>query len=119
MSAPRGGRDAVAWLLLGAMVGSMIAARLETAGLCLAVAALGAAAAGAPWPARTWISVMATGAALAWTLNLFLVPGHALPGFPFGAFRATREGAVLGAIVALRLWGAGAALHGLRAAWPG
>jgi energy-coupling factor transporter transmembrane protein EcfT len=109
----------VAWLLLGAMAGALIAARLETAALCLAVAMLGAAAAGARRPTRAWASIMVTGAAVAWTLNLFLIPGRAVPGLAFGAWHASREGFSLGALFALRLWGAATALHGLRAAWPG
>jgi energy-coupling factor transport system permease protein len=119
VSAPRAEHGGLAWLLLGAMAGALIAARLETAILCLAVAALGAAAAGAPRPTRAWVSIMATGAAVAWTLNLFLIPGRAVPGLTFGPWHASREGVARGALFALRLWGAATALHGLRAAWPG
>src|SRR5258706_9059147 len=116
-------RDGLAWLLLGAMAGWLVAARFETAGACLAVAALAGWAAGAPRPSRRWLSIVATGAMVAWTLNLFLIRGHALVGPSSGAWAllrgATREGLELGALVVLRLAGAAVALHGLRAAWPG
>jgi energy-coupling factor transport system permease protein len=123
MTASARQRDGLAWLLLGAMAGALVAARFETAGACLAVAALAGWAAGAPRPSRRWLSMVATGAVVAWTLNLFLIRGHALVGPSSGAWAllrgATREGLELGALVALRLAGAAAALHGLRAAWPG
>ena len=127
MSAPASGRGTVAWLLLGAMAGSFVAARFETAVPCVVVALLAAAAAGARRPSWRWFSIVGTGAALAWTLNLFLTPGHVLPWPRPGTgplpwlppWRATREGFTLGALVALRLAGAAAALYGLRAAWPG
>lgn len=123
MTASARQRDGLAWLLLGAMAGSLVAARFETAGACLAVAALAGWAAGAPRPSRRWLSIVATGAMVAWTLNLFLIRGHALVGPSSGAWAllrgATREGLELGALVVLRLAGAAAALHGLRAAWPG
>ena len=116
-------RDGPAWLLLGAMAGALVAARFETAVPCLAVALLTSVAAGAPRPSGRWLWIVGTGAALAWTLNLFLTPGHALawagPALWPALGAATREGFVLGALVALRLAGAAAALHGLRAAWPG
>lgn len=113
----------VAWLLLGAMAGSLVAARFETALPCLVVALLAGGAAGARRPSGRWLSIVGTGAALAWTLNLFLTPGHALPWPGGSAWRLpghpSREGFALGALVALRLAGAAAALYGLRAAWPG
>ncbi len=105
------------------MAGALVAARLETAVACLLVAVLAGLAAGAPRPSGRWLWIVGSGAALAWALNLFLVRGHALFGPGGGAWplalRPTREGLVLGGLVALRLAGAAAALHGLRTAWPG
>jgi len=120
MSARGGG---VAWLLLGAMAGALVAARIETALACLAAALAGSAAAGARPPAGRWLAIVASGVALAWVLNLFLTPGQPLP-WPHAApwswlAPPTREGLVHGGLLALRLAGAAAALHGLRAAWPG
>jgi energy-coupling factor transporter transmembrane protein EcfT len=112
-----GGRG-VAWLLVGAMAGALVAARLETALLCLAAAALGARLAGAGWPGRRWLGFVAFGAATAWLLNVFLVPGRPL-GVALGPLVATREGVVQGGLVVTRLAGAMVALFGLRAAWPG
>ena len=116
-------REGAAWVLLGTMAGALVAARFETAVACLVAAALAGTAAGAPRPTRRWFGLVGSGAAVAWALNLFLIPGTPLrwPGGalwpPLGA--ASREGLVLGALVALRLAGAATALHGLRSAWPG
>jgi energy-coupling factor transport system permease protein len=112
--APAGG---VAWLLIGAMVGSLIAGSLPAGALCLAAAVVGAALAGAPWPSRRWIAVMAGGALGVWALNACLVRGAPL--LHLGPVGVTREGIARGALVALRLIGAATALLGLRAAWPG
>jgi energy-coupling factor transporter transmembrane protein EcfT len=107
-------------VLVGAMLGSLIAGRVETAILCLAVAILVAWAAGAPAPARRWVTMLATGGALAWALNLYLTPGRSLAAWPVLAGRhATEEGLTMGLLLTLRFAGACAALHGLRAAWPG
>jgi energy-coupling factor transporter transmembrane protein EcfT len=121
--APAPVRGGAAWLLLGAMAGSLVAARFETAVACLLAAVLAGAAAGAPRPSGRWLWIVASGAALAWALNLFLIQGHplAVPGsaaWPL-PLHPTREGLALGGLVALRLAGAAAALHGLRTAWPG
>jgi energy-coupling factor transport system permease protein len=107
-------------VLLGAMVGAMVAARLETAVACVAAAAVGAAWAGAPWPTRRFAATLAVGTGIAFGLNLYLNPGAELPGWPrlFGR-AATLEGARYGVLLALRLLGATIAVHGLRAAWPG
>jgi energy-coupling factor transporter transmembrane protein EcfT len=113
----------VAWLLVGAMAGSFVAARFETALACLGLAVAAAAAAGAAPPSRRWLTIVATGAGIAWVLNLFLMPGRALPWPEAGPLHRlgapTREGVVSGALAVLRLVGAAAALYGLRAAWPG
>jgi energy-coupling factor transport system permease protein len=108
-------------VLVGAMLGALVAGRLETALLCLMVAVLVARAAGAPAPARPWLLMLGVGAALAWALNLYLTPGRPLPGgWPVLAGRhATVEGLALGLLLTLRFAGACAALQGLRAAWPG
>lgn len=108
-------------VLVGALLGSLVAGRLETAVLCLAVALGAAAAAGATPPSRRWFATLSTGAALGWALNLYLTPGTPLAGgWPALAGRpATREGLLLGLLLTLRVAGACAALQGLRAAWPG
>jgi energy-coupling factor transporter transmembrane protein EcfT len=108
-------------VLVGALLGSLVAGRLETAILCLAVALGVAMAAGAAPPPRRWFVTLATGAAIGWTLNLYLTPGVPLAGgWPVLVGRpATREGLALGLLLTLRVAGACAALQGLRAAWPG
>jgi energy-coupling factor transporter transmembrane protein EcfT len=113
-------RDAPAPLLIGAMVGALCAGRIETALACVAAAALAAAWAGAPWPARRFGVTLAIGMGLALALNLYLNPGAALEGWPRVLGRpATFEGARYGVLLALRLLGAALAVHGLRATWPG
>lgn len=108
-------------VLVGALLGSLVAGRMETSLLCLAVALGAAAAAGATLPARRWFVTLATGAATGWALNLYLTPGVPLAGgWPALAGRhATEEGLTLGLLLTLRVAGACAALQGLRAAWPG
>jgi len=107
-------------LLVGALLGSLVAGRLETAILCLAAALATAVAAGAEPPPRRWFVTLATGAAIGWGLNLYLTPGVPLASWPpIGGRQATREGLSLGLLLTLRVAGACAALQGLRAAWPG
>lgn len=107
-------------ILLGALVGALIAGRLETAALCLAVALVTAAACGVRIPAPRWLATLATSATLAWALNLYLNPGRPLSFTPPLFGRApTREGLMLGALLTLRMLGAFAAMQGLRAAWTG
>jgi len=107
--------------LVGAMLGALVAGRLETALLCLVVAALVARAAGAPRPGGRWMLTLAVGAAIAWALNLYLTPGQPLAGgWPvLAGRRATAEGMTLGFLLMLRFAGACVALQGLRAVWPG
>jgi len=102
-------------LLLGALAGSLVAARLATAGACLGVAILAALAAGARRPDGRVLRVVVAGMAIAVALNALLVPGRPLGPLP----HASVEGARLGLLLALRLAGAAAALQGLAAAWPG
>jgi len=106
-------------LLLGALVGALIAGRFETALLCLAVAAAGAAACGAGLPRRGLWLVLGGGALISVGLNAYLTPGAALPLPVVAGHAATVPGAALGALLALRVWGAAIAVHGLAAAWPG
>ena len=107
-------------VLVGALLGSLVAGRLETSLLCLGVALAAAAAAGAQPPPRRWFVTLATGAALGWGLNLYLTPGSPLAAWPVLAGRhATREGLSLGLLLTLRVAGACTALQGLRVAWPG
>jgi energy-coupling factor transport system permease protein len=107
-------------ILLGALVGALVAGRLETAALCLAVALATATACGARLPAPRWLATLATSATLAWALNLYLVPGEPLAPLPRLLGRApTREGLMLGGLLTLRMLGAFAAMQGLRAAWTG
>jgi energy-coupling factor transport system permease protein len=109
----------VAPLLLGAMVGALVAARFETALACVAVGVACTAAAGAGWPRRAWWTTVIVGALMAVAVNAWLVDGTALPWPAVAGRPATREGVRLGALLALRLAGAAVAVHGLRAAWPG
>jgi energy-coupling factor transporter transmembrane protein EcfT len=111
---------AAAPLLVGTLVGSLVAGRLETGLLCLAIAAGTALALGAPWPSRAWRITLAGSVLIGWLLNLYLTPGAPLAGWPAVLSRTpTREGLALGALLGLRLAGAMASLQGLRAAWPG
>jgi len=107
-------------VLVGALLGSLVAGRIETSVLCLIVGLIAAAVAGALPPSRRWFTTLATGAAIGWALNLYLTPGTALASWPvLGGRPATREGLLLGLLLTLRVAGACAALQGLRAAWPG
>jgi energy-coupling factor transporter transmembrane protein EcfT len=116
---PAAGAIGTAPVLAGAMVGALIAGRVETAALCIGVATLAALAARAGWPRRTWWQSVGGGCALALVLNLLLVAGTRLPlALPFGLV-ATREGLASGVLLALRLLGAGIAVHGLRRTWRG
>lgn len=120
VSGARAARPHLGPLLIGAMVGALVAGRLETALLCAAVALAAAAAAGAPPPPGRWLATLTAGAALGGALNLYLTPGTPLDGWPALAGRAaTREGAGHASLLTLRFAGALAALLGLRAAWPG
>ena len=111
--------ETVAPLLLGSMVGALIAGRLETAVACVLVACVAAWRAGAAWPTAAWLRLLAVGATLSLALNLYLNPGRPLPLPPIGGFRATFEGLMNGVLLVLRMTGAGLAVHGLRALWPG
>ncbi|MEK7824065.1 MAG: energy-coupling factor transporter transmembrane component T, partial [Candidatus Eisenbacteria bacterium] len=117
----RAARPHLGPVLVGAMLGALVAGRLETAILCLVVAVLAARAAGAPAPGYRWLLMLAAGSTVAWALNLYLTPGRPLGGgWPVLAGRhATGEGLALGLLLTLRFAGACAALQGLRAAWPG
>lgn len=116
---PGAGAAWTAPVLLGALVGSLVAGRLDVAVGCVGVAAAMAAAAGARIPARRWWIFMMWGAAIAIALNAYLVNGSALA-LPMVLGRAaTAEGLRHGVLLALRLLGAGVAVHGLAAAWPG
>jgi len=122
MNALRGNAAPVAApMLLGALVGSLVAGRLETGVLCLAVGLAAAVPAGARSPGGRWTLTLAIGLALGWVLNLYLTPGRPLPGpWPTIAGRhATDEGLRLGLLLSLRVAGAFTAVQGLRAVWPG
>lgn len=109
----------VAPLLVGALVGALVAGRFETALSCFVAACAGAAVCGARMPRRGPMLVLGSGALVSIGLNAYLTPGPAL-GLPEIAGRhATLPGAALGALLALRVWGAAIAAHGLAAAWPG
>ena len=120
MKDARAASSAVAPLLVGSLVGALVAGRLETGALCLVVAASAAWALRAPWPSGRWVVTLALSMLLGWILNLYLTPGAPLADWPRVAGRsASREGLALGALLGLRLAGAMASLQGLRAAWPG
>jgi energy-coupling factor transport system permease protein len=112
--------EATAPLLMGALIGSLVAGRLETGMVCVAIAVTLAAALRAPWPSRGWMVTLGISVGLGTLLNLYLTDGAPLAGWPRVAGRAaTVEGLRHGALLALRLVGAMASLQGLRAAWPG
>jgi len=119
MTAPAARPESLGPLLLGAMVGSLVAGRLETGALCVLVAGIAAVRAGAPRPSRTWVRFLAVGGALSLALNLYLNPGRPLPLPVIAGATPTVEGLELGVLLALRVAGAAVALHGLRALWPG
>lgn len=108
-------------ILLGALAGALVAARLDTALACAAAAALVDVGLGAPRPARRWWGVLGTGAALAFVLNVMVTRGAPLlpPAFGWLARHASVEGARLGALFVARIAGAALAVHGLATAWPG
>jgi len=111
-----------AWapLLIGTLIGSLVAGRLETGALCLGIAFAAAIAMHAPWPSTRWRMTLALSMGLGLVVNLYLTPGQPLASWPAVAGRTpTREGLELGVLLALRLAGAMASLQGLRAAWPG
>jgi energy-coupling factor transport system permease protein len=113
--------EVLAPLLLGAMVGSLVAGRLETGALCVLVAAVAAALAGPAPKARGWLALLAWGWLFSIALNLYLNPGQPLP-LPlpviFGR-HATREGLMNGVLLVLRMTGAALAVRGLAALWQG
>jgi energy-coupling factor transport system permease protein len=116
----RPGAAATAPLLLGAMVGSLLATRLESAALCALVALAAAAALGAPRPSARWSAALLASSAVAFALNVWLTPGTPIAGMPAILGRAaTREGVEVGALLLARMIGALAAVQGLRRAWPG
>jgi energy-coupling factor transport system permease protein len=111
---------AAAPLLVGTLVGSLVAGRIESGLLCLAIALTIAVALRAPWPSRGWIVTLFLSTGLGLLLNLYLTDGARLQGWPVLAGRsATVEGLRQGALLGVRLLGAMTSLQGLRAAWPG
>ena len=112
---------AAAPLLVGTLIGSMVAGRIESALLCLALALAIAVALRAAWPSWRWRLALLSSAAIGWALNLYLTPGQPLPGAgpPWFGRVPTREGLELGALLTARLAGAMVSIQGLRAAWPG
>jgi energy-coupling factor transport system permease protein len=111
--APGGAR--LAPLLLGTLAGSLVASRLVSAGACLGLALLLAWRAGARRPAPTLLRLTLVGMLIAIGLNAVLVRGRPVGPLP----HVSLEGLRLGALLALRLAGAAAALQGLAAVWPG
>jgi energy-coupling factor transporter transmembrane protein EcfT len=106
-------------LLLGAMAGAMVAGRIESALLCLGIAAAIGALARAGWPRPRLVGLLAGGAAISVVLNAYLTDGVALPLPALFGRAATAEGCWFGILLALRVWGAAMAVHGLAALWPG
>ncbi len=111
-------RDA-APLLLGALLAAILAGRGETLALSVLAAAAGVTRAGAGLPGAAWFRTLLGSTAFAVGVNLYLVPGRALPLPEVLGTPATAEGLAQGAGFATRLIVAALALHGLRAAWPG
>jgi energy-coupling factor transport system permease protein len=112
--------SAMAPLLVGTLIGALVAGRLESGVLCLVIAGAIAVALRAGWPSRGWTVTLLVSSGLGLLLNVYLTDGARLAGWPLVAGRAaTREGLRHGALLALRLLGAMTSLQGLRAAWPG
>jgi energy-coupling factor transporter transmembrane protein EcfT len=106
-------------VLLGAMVGALVARGFRAALICAVASGVVAWLAGAPRPRAAWLRLLALGSLLSIVLNAYLIPGPG-PGWSriFG-LGASAAGILAGALLALRVIGATLAVHGLRAAWPG
>ncbi len=113
------GRRRAAPILAGALLGAMVAGRTETLGLAFALALFGSGLAGAGWPDGRWLQAVGVTGGIAIVLNLWLVPGPALPLPRILGAAATTAGLRQGLTFAARLVAAAVALRGLRAAWPG
>jgi len=111
--------ERLAPILLGAMVGALIAGRLETGVLCLLVALVSGVLAGMKPPSRAWLGLLAWGALFSIGLNLYLNPGAPLPLPVIFGRHATHEGLMNGVLLVLRMTGASLAVYGLAALWPG
>jgi len=113
------GREAWAPVLLGALAGSLVAGRLETAAVTALIALVGALRLGAARPSVRALGMLAVTLASAVLLNLYLVRGTPLGGpMPrvLGA-APTVEGLRDGLLLAGRLLGAAIAMHALAALW--
>jgi len=110
--------DAWAPLLIGALLGALSAGRFETAIACALIAGAGAAALKARRPRPGWIVMLGASLVTALVLNLYLVRGHALALPRIFGLVPTREGLALGALLALRLFGAALAMRALAALRP-
>jgi len=106
-------------VLLGAMVGALVARGFLAALVCVAAAGVGAWRAGAPRPRAAWLRLLALGALLSIALNAFLIPGPGPAWARVFGLSASAAGVLAGTLLALRVIGATLAVHGLRAAWPG
>lgn len=110
-------RNAWAPVLLGCLVGSLVAGRFETVTVTTLISLMGAIALGAPRPrARAALMLIVT-LASAMVLNLYLVRGHALPLPRVLGAAASAEGLRYGSLLALRLLGAALATQALAALW--
>jgi energy-coupling factor transporter transmembrane protein EcfT len=104
-------------LLLGALVGSLVAGRLETGVLCLLVALGAAASVHARAPTRGWMLGLGVSSVASWILNLYLTPGVPISAPELLGKSPTQQGLRLGTLLVLRLAGALASVQGLRAVW--
>jgi energy-coupling factor transport system permease protein len=111
--------EALAPLLLGALAGSLIAGRFETALACVFIAASCAFGIRAGRPRARWTLMLVTSMAIALLANLYLVRGSALPLPRVFGLTPSIEGARFGALLGLRLLGASIAIHALATLWPG
>jgi energy-coupling factor transporter transmembrane protein EcfT len=112
-------RRRAAPLLLGSLVGALVAGHIAVAVACGGVAIVAAWMAGARVPRALWWRMLLGSALVAIVLNAFLISGAALgPRLPWG-LHASREGLMQGVLLALRLVVAAIALRGLAFAWPG
>lgn len=112
-------RAALGPILLGAMVGALVARGFVAALACVVAAGVGAYLAGAPRPRAAWLRLLALGGLLSIVLNAYLIPGPGPEWTQVFGRSASDAGMLAGALLALRVIGATIAVHGLGAAWPG
>jgi energy-coupling factor transport system permease protein len=101
-------------MLVGSMLGALVAGRFETVGFALVSATVCAALAGARPPGRGATASLGAAVLVTLALNAWLTPGSAVPGAPrVMGHMMTWQGLAGGALVALRMVSAIVAARGL------